>query len=278
MKKLELIIVSLSLLLAIWSCKKDEDKPKPVVDNTRPIISNVTTGKADNTFQVGQTIQLRARLSDDTELGQYKVEIHENFDGHSHGKTSSTTPFEYKKIVNISGKAHDLVQDIKIPENAASGPYHLLIYCLDKQGNEAEFVLIDLNITNSSQPVINITRINGKDASKEVHLHEIGSDTVSLQPEGDITDSDGLAKVKIKVVEAKHSHGKNSEDHVWEWEQENNLSNRLDITALFRNNPIRFRLTKDGKPANENHYDLMFIAKDKLGNYSMQVVEIHAEK
>lgn len=271
--------VVLSLLLWVGSCKKDDDKPKPVVDNTRPLISNVSTGRADNTFGVGQTIQLRARLSDETELGQYKVEIHDNFDGHTHGKTSSTVPFEFKKIVSISGKVHELVEDIKIPENSASGPYHLIIFCIDKQGNEAEFVLIELNITNNSQPIITITRVNGKDANKEVHLHEIGSDTVTLQPEGEIVDNDGLEEVKIKVMEAKHSHGKNSVGHyVWEWEQKTGIGSRLDITALFRQTPIRFRLTKDGKPTTENHYDLIFIAKDKLNNHGMRVVEIHAEK
>jgi hypothetical protein len=265
------------LLLIVWGCKKEEEKP---LDNTRPIISNVSTGKANHTFGVGETIQLRARFSDETELGQYKVEIHDNFDGHTHGKNSSTTVFEFRKIQSISGKVYDLVLDIPIPEMVSSGPYHLMINCLDKKGNEAEFVLIDLNITSPSQPVINIPTVNGKDASKEVHLHGIGADSVSLRPAGDITDTDGLEEVKIKVMEAEHAHGKKSGNHkeVWEWEKKTGIGNKLNVTELFAQTPIRFALTKDGKPAAENHYDLVFTAKDKLGNYAIKTIEIHAEK
>jgi hypothetical protein len=273
-KALYCIIV---LLLIVWGCKKEEESP---LDSTRPIISNVSSGKANHTFNTGETIQLRARFSDETELGQYKVEIHDNFDGHSHGKNSSTTVFEFRKIQSISGKVYDLVLDIPIPEMVSSGPYHLMINCLDKKGNEAEFVLIDLNITSPSQPVINIPTVNGKDASKEVHISGIGVDSASLRPAGDITDTDGLEEVKIKVMEAEHAHGKKSggDKEVWAWEKNVGLGNKLNITELFAQSPIRFALTKDGKPAAENHYDLIFIAKDKLGNYAIKVIEIHAEK
>ena len=83
-------------------------------------------------------------LSDDVMLKSYMIEIHSNFDHHSHGKSraaatdEATVDFSFNRSYDISGKktAHIHHHDIIIPANATPGDYHLMVYCTDAAGNE----------------------------------------------------------------------------------------------------------------------------------------------
>lgn len=83
-------------------------------------------------------------LSDDVMLKSYMIEIHSNFDHHSHGKSraaatgEATVDFSFNRSYDISGKktAHIHHHDIVIPANATPGDYHLMVYCTDAAGNE----------------------------------------------------------------------------------------------------------------------------------------------
>jgi uncharacterized membrane protein len=82
------------------------------------------------------------------------VNFHPNFDGHGHtetraGETAETVDFEYDKSWNISGKNADVHHhEIKIPENATPGDYHLMVYCTDAAGNESH---ISVNVELSHE-------------------------------------------------------------------------------------------------------------------------------
>jgi hypothetical protein len=41
-------------------------------------------------FEAGKSVHFEAKFSDDIELGAYKIDIHNNFDGHSHGRVASS--------------------------------------------------------------------------------------------------------------------------------------------------------------------------------------------
>ena len=77
-------------------------------------------------------------------LKSYMIEIHSNFDHHSHGKSraaatgEATVDFSFNRSYDISGKktAHIHHHDIVIPANATPGDYHLMVYCTDAAGNE----------------------------------------------------------------------------------------------------------------------------------------------
>lgn len=128
-------ISAIALFVALGACKK--------VDEEKPVISVASPSEGDE-FSGGDLIQIRASLSDNEELSEYKVEIHEA-GGHTH-KRGSADEFEFEEITAISGTSHEISTDVSIPDSAETGEYHVLIYCTDAAGNEADFAEIDFEI------------------------------------------------------------------------------------------------------------------------------------
>ena len=131
--------------LALASCESDKndiDTEYPVVDisasNAFPIqCSQVTRG---------QKITFRAKFTDNTELGSYSLDIHHNFDHHTHSTEVSNCETEpIKKPVNpmlyinsvtipAGQKSYEATQEIMIPADVDPGDYHFLIRLTDKEG------------------------------------------------------------------------------------------------------------------------------------------------
>lgn len=92
---------------------------------------------------IGSGIHFECDFKDNTMLGSYMIEIHSNFDGHSHKVSTRATademPFFFKKSYNLSGlrNTHVHHHDVIIPENATPGNYHLVVYCTDAAGNQS---------------------------------------------------------------------------------------------------------------------------------------------
>lgn len=124
--------------LSLFSCSTDENS-----DVTKPVISLIEPAE-DAELRIGSSngVHLEMDLSDDVKLGSYKIDIHSNFDHHSHGQTRSedaTVPFTFSRSYEIvNAKNHHVHHhDIVIPANATPGDYHLMIYCTDAAGNES---------------------------------------------------------------------------------------------------------------------------------------------
>lgn len=116
-------------------------------DNTKPVINLESPGDGEVLAADGEGIHLEMELSDDVALASYKIEIHNNFDGHDHSKAadddSATVDFSFNKSWNdIAGQknAHVHTHEIVIPVNATHGAYHFMVYCLDEAGNETYVV------------------------------------------------------------------------------------------------------------------------------------------
>jgi hypothetical protein len=120
---------------ALVGCQEDGDTTKPVITLIEPAEGDL--------LQVGGAsgVHFEAEFSDDEALASYKVNIHPNFDGHAHAHllaTSETVDFEYEKSWEISGRNADIHHhEIRIPETAKPGAYHLQVYCTDAAGNES---------------------------------------------------------------------------------------------------------------------------------------------
>ena len=129
-------IISLALVSSFVACDKDDDD----VDTTKPVIELDEPEDGDELL-IGAAVHFECDFSDDKMLGSYMVEIHNNFDGHSHkaAATRAEEPFFFKKSYDLSGQrnAHIHHHDIVIPENAAEGNYHLVVYCTDTAGNQS---------------------------------------------------------------------------------------------------------------------------------------------
>lgn len=125
-----------TLIPSLTACSDDS------ADTTLPVIvlHEPEDGEA---LKIGNAIHFECDFSDDVMLGSYKIEIHSNTDGHSH-KAAATrgageVPFTGMWSYDLSGLRNAPVHhhDIIIPENAAEGRYHLMVYCTDAAGNQA---------------------------------------------------------------------------------------------------------------------------------------------
>jgi hypothetical protein len=136
-------IFSLSLCLTAMLCFmavscESGDTEKPVINLIEPAEGDV--------LEIGEDVHFEMEVSDNDLLREYKVEIHHNFDGHSHEATradEATVPFFFEKTwSDISGKKNASIHhhQIVIPEDAAPGDYHLEVFCTDASGNEAYMV------------------------------------------------------------------------------------------------------------------------------------------
>jgi hypothetical protein len=256
-------IVLIGTLLA--GCNKNDDETP--LDTTPPTVSNVQINGlapgAEIVVAPGSEMDFDATFSDDRELGQYRIDIHDDFDEHNHGRIKSE-PFEFNQVYNLSGTTQSVHELIDIPENAAPGPYHLTLYYFDAAGNEGEVVVIDILIADpESQPAINII---SPDFDEEIEVQP----GESFEIAGTITDPDGLDEVHIILGHEEHDHGRTKdEEPVYEMEYE------LDGAVTFNFEDAEPILIPANTPP--GHYELKIIAKDVLGNTSVVMAEVHIE-
>ncbi|MDR2389473.1 MAG: DUF4625 domain-containing protein [Tannerellaceae bacterium] len=131
------LCLSAMFTLSLASCESG--------DTTKPVINLIEPAEGD-VLEIGQDVHFEMELSDNDLLREYKVEIHNNFDNHSHEATraeETLVPFYFEQTWNdISGKKNAQVHhhDIVIPANAEPGDYHLEVFCTDASGNEAYLV------------------------------------------------------------------------------------------------------------------------------------------
>jgi hypothetical protein len=116
-------------------------------DTTKPVINLIEPEEGDS-LKPGSDVHFDIELSDNEMLGSYKVDIHSNFDGHEHAQQrvaaeDESVPFAFSKSWDLSGKRNADIHhhEIIIPQNAAEGKYHLMVYCTDAAGNEAHIAV-----------------------------------------------------------------------------------------------------------------------------------------
>lgn len=152
MKIIRLIIITTLILSFLNSCKKenDIDKEKPTIDLS---IKNAFPENCD-TLYFGEVFNLKVLLSDNAELGSsstFSVNIHNNFDHHSHSTEvteckfdsdkTPINPFTFIKDFDIPSGLAEYETNLKvaIPLNDGAnlydeGDYHFYISLTDKEG------------------------------------------------------------------------------------------------------------------------------------------------
>ena len=153
MKYLNLIILVTALSAGLFiSCgDEDPDQEKPVIDLTLEDAFPVNC----DTLYFGDTFELKMRFSDNRELGSYSIDIHHNFDHHSHSTEVTecvldspkdpVNPFTLIEDYNIPEglKEYETSQYITIPTGNNDGTYdegdyHFFISLTDKEGWSAQ--------------------------------------------------------------------------------------------------------------------------------------------
>jgi len=158
----------LILVFAFGACKdkkgqselKNEKPTIGIVSQSVPTISEyLCNASFDNVIKVftGDTIRFVFSFVAHNPLSQYKIDIHNNFDCHAHGKS---VPWSVLKLIDLSGNNATVEETLVVPEDASVGNYHLMIRLLDVYGLEAEvkeFNLIILNSDDMQEPVIELS-------------------------------------------------------------------------------------------------------------------------
>ncbi|MCS7085627.1 MAG: DUF4625 domain-containing protein [Bacteroidia bacterium] len=193
--------------VVVCACKKEEDP-----DVTKPVIA-VNPDKLKITGNAGDTLVVSAAFSDDRALANAKIDVHDAFDGHDHKNAAQR--FSFVQVVPLSGKS--FVHDFKIPvaSNAAAGPYHVIINCTDKEGNEAAFVEIALTLFHPEMAALIDFKVNGEAVGDEIEF--VHSDSLRLRLQGVLKSiaAAGLQKAEFKIkMDDSHSHKTTHGDEV----------------------------------------------------------------
>lgn len=143
-------------------------------DNTAPGIEVLSITPAPSTGMVcGQlqenvsslnssdTLEITVRFTDDAELSQYKVELHNNFACHGHSGKVETVDWYVISIEDVAGADQTVTRTFPVPSNVTTGNYHFHVFATDAVGNNALTPAIySLNVTNISDteaPVLSTT-------------------------------------------------------------------------------------------------------------------------
>ena len=138
-------------------------KPKITVESISvPVVSlSLCNATFNNVIKpsTGSNLVLKLRFNSSEPLSQYKIDVHNNFDCHTHARMEAS-PWRLLKIVTLSGTDMSVTETIKVPNDASAGNYHFMINCIDAKGNEADFVeynVIVVNSVDSSPPTLSFS-------------------------------------------------------------------------------------------------------------------------
>lgn len=142
MKKISFLVLSFAILAG---CSKG----KPEVDTEYPVIDISQAGAFPiqcSSIMRGQKITFKARFTDNVALGSYSLDIHHNFDHHTHSTETTlcdagpvktpVKPYLFIQSFDIpeGQKSYDVSAEINIPADVDPGDYHFMIKLTDKEG------------------------------------------------------------------------------------------------------------------------------------------------
>lgn len=163
-RKKRTLYASVLMLIAataasVMSCSDDNDEGISN-DQEKPKIED---GSLPNPidcqrYKRGDVILVRYTFADNVELGNYNIEVHNNFDHHSHSTSAGDCPLDDKKspvkpwvynqdqAIPDGQKIYETDVRIAIPEDIDTGDYHFMIRVTDKAGWQ-ELKAISIKIT-----------------------------------------------------------------------------------------------------------------------------------
>jgi len=242
------------LSMAVFSCKKAEDKEAPVIEFVR--VNGIVA--AEHHVNAGTIMNVEVRVSDNKELNQVKLSIHAADDGHSHtsGGSGSEGPntgvWSSSRIINLEGTSATRNAQFPVPSDIA-GYWHLEVMLIDRAGNQSEEYITTIHVENDNLPVIVITT-NPAAVDGEVEI-AVGE---TLMISAEVTDATGLAEVHVEVE---------NENGTVIFEDEIELNGE----TTYSYGPVTVPFPDAG------HYHLHVKARDTDGFVSMKEIEIHVE-
>ncbi len=154
MKTKLVYLFSLTATMFLTACSSDDDA---VVDTVAPVIA-INAPHDEDEFAPGGQVHFNALYTDNVALASYKIEIHEDFDDHTHGFTKNQdNPWSYEQVFTIPAGQKSFTADlhIDIPEMLngspiSEGAYHFGIFLTDAAGNETQ-AFVDIHIEDNHE-------------------------------------------------------------------------------------------------------------------------------
>jgi Domain of unknown function (DUF4625) len=142
MKYTQYLIPFVVTLFLIACGDEVKDEQKPVIDMT---VEGAFPQNCATVYR-GEPFVFKAKLTDNMELGSYSIEMHHNFDHHTHSTSGITcdmepikkavTPFlflsEYSIPLGLTSFTATVQMDI--PATVDTGDYHFMLRVTDKAG------------------------------------------------------------------------------------------------------------------------------------------------
>jgi hypothetical protein len=138
------ILVLIAALL-LTGCGEDE---QPAIDLEYPeiVVTDNSFPRQCSVVERGSKIQFRALFTDNVELGGYSLDIHHNFDHHTHSTEvndcesdpvkAAVDPLLFIQTYTIPTgvREYEAEAEIDIPSDIDPGDYHLMIRVTDQEG------------------------------------------------------------------------------------------------------------------------------------------------
>lgn len=101
-------------------------------------------------LHTSQVLRMEINFKARAGLAQYKIDIHSNFDCHSHRTVSGAKRWQLIEIEQLEGTDYTLVRELVVPDDIQAGDYHFMLQALDQQGNEADMAVYSLQVINQA--------------------------------------------------------------------------------------------------------------------------------
>lgn len=256
MKKL-LLFIAAGALLSLGACNKT-DEEAPSITEVR--VNGALAGDHIH-IEAGEPVEISIRVNDNEALGQLKIDIHGNDDGHmheghSHSSGSAEGQWEELVIIELEGTDQTVVRVFNVP-NTVRGEWHLGLRVLDESGNESPERIVELDIDNEIIPLIAVESVNAQSPNGEVEVNLGGA----ISFVGTATDNAGLDEVHVEVK---------LEDGTVVYEEEYALAGATSFDLSTAN----FTLPDTGSAV---HGEIHLKAKNINGFESEREIELHFE-
>lgn len=145
MKSRMYLTLSVCLVTLVFGSCQKSDK----LDLEAPVIHLEAAGTfpiSCTELQLGKRYTFQFTFTDQVSLGSYSIDIHHNFDQHSHStetlscafdeKKQAQTPFVFIQTgeVPAGSTTYTANLEVEIPENVDTGDYHVTVQVADRAG------------------------------------------------------------------------------------------------------------------------------------------------
>lgn len=135
--------------ILFFNCSDNEETSENKPDKEKPTINiNYEGGfpRPCDVLERGETYTIRVNVSDNIGLATYAIDLHNNFDHHTHDDQGSKCNLEPTKTpdnplilmenydIKQTPKTYEISQSITIPKDIDTGDYHCQISVIDVTG------------------------------------------------------------------------------------------------------------------------------------------------